>query len=137
MFVMLFAIGVVLAAGLLVAAHWLRFDEDRSFFPTLLIVIAGYYVLFAIIGEQGVVTELLIATAFIAIATTGAFWGLLGVGIGVLLHGVYDLVHPLTISNPGVPAWWPAFCAGFDVVLGAWVVYLSRKTSKNALHSQW
>lgn len=91
--------------------------------------------LFAIIGEQGVLTELLIAAAFAAIAATGSFWGLFGVGIGVLLHGVYDLVHPLTINNPGVPAWWPAFCAGFDLVLGSWAMYLSlNKTNCNLTH---
>jgi hypothetical protein len=42
-----YVIGVVLAliAGLF--AMWVRLDRDRAFYPTVMIVIALYYVLFA------------------------------------------------------------------------------------------
>jgi hypothetical protein len=36
-------------------------------------------------------------------------------------HGLFDLVHPLFIKNPGVPQWWPGFCVTFDAVAGAWL----------------
>jgi len=45
-------------------------------------------------------------------------------GIGILLHGVFDYYHGHFINNSGVPEWWPAFCAGFDIVFGIWVIYL-------------
>lgn len=44
-----------------------------------------------------------------AIAVTGALW---------LLHGGYDLLHPALFDNPGVPAWYPPYCAAVDLALG-------------------
>ncbi len=49
------------------------------------------------------------------------------VGVGILLHGVFDFLRPMFISNSGVPTWWPGFCAGVDILLGAWVIWLSVK----------
>ena len=46
-------------------------------------------------------------------------------GIGILLHGVFGFVRRTFISNNGVPAWWPAFCAGVDILPGGWVIRLS------------
>jgi hypothetical protein len=47
-----YAIGVVQAVftALLVGAA--RFDRDRAVYPTILIVIASYYVLFAVMGAD-------------------------------------------------------------------------------------
>jgi hypothetical protein len=43
-------------------------------------------------------------------------------------HGVFDWVHHSLIANPGVPAWWPAFCGAADVGLaGALAVLLLRR----------
>ena len=42
-----YAIGVVLSLGVAVLARGIGFDRDRAFYPTVLIVIASYYVLFA------------------------------------------------------------------------------------------
>ena len=33
-------------------------------------------------------------------------------------HGVFDFVHHFLIENPGMPRWWPGFCATFDVIFG-------------------
>jgi len=38
---------------------------------------------------------------------------------GLFGHGLFDAVHGHLIANPGVPAWWPAFCAGYDVLAAA------------------
>ena len=42
-----YVIGVVLAAAVCAVAMLAGFDRDRVFYPTLLIVIATYYILFA------------------------------------------------------------------------------------------
>ena len=31
------------------------------------------------------------------------------------------------MTNPGVPAWWPAFCLGYDVAAAAILAWLSRR----------
>ena len=42
-----YLIGAVLAAVVFAFARLVGFDRDRVFYPTLLIVIATYYILFA------------------------------------------------------------------------------------------
>jgi hypothetical protein len=48
----------------------------------------------------------------------GAFW---------ILHGLYDLTHGRFFTNPGVPGWYPIFCFSVDVVVGAYLLWLSRR----------
>jgi hypothetical protein len=68
-----YVIGVVLAlvAGLL--AMWIGLDRDRAFYPTVMIVIALYYVLFAAIGGSGrvVLLESVVMAGFAAMAVVG------------------------------------------------------------------
>lgn len=119
-------IGIALGVLLIVVGRLTRFDRDTSFYPTVLIFIAGYYVLFAAMAQQALLIELAIALGFAAMAFAGYITSALWVGIGILLHGVFDLIHPHTIDNAGVPTWWPAFCAGVDIPVGLWVIWQSR-----------
>ena len=103
-----------------------NFDRDRSYYAVVLIVIATYYVLFACIANEAVLTETIVAALFLIVAIVGVFrWPLL-LGIGIFMHGVFDLMHGYFINNSGVPVWWPAFCASLDVCLGLWVMYLAK-----------
>lgn len=121
-----FIVGVVLAIVLAVAGRVTKFDRDRSFFATLLIVISTYYVLFSFISFEAMVVEILVASAFSVVALAGALrWPIL-LGVGIFLHGVFDFSHVQLIDNSGVPVWWPPFCAGVDIVLGLWVIYLVK-----------
>lgn len=120
-------IGAGLAIVLAIGARITRSDQDRSFYPTILIVIATYYVLFAFMSGEGIVEEIVVAAVFSIAAIAGGIMLPALVGAGILLHGVFDFLRPLFISNSGVPAWWPAFCGGVDILLGAWVIWLSFK----------
>lgn len=51
-----------------------------------------------------------------ALAATGALW---------LLHGGYDLLHPRYFDNPGVPAWYPPYCAAVDLALGLFMLVIA------------
>ena len=121
-------IGVLLAVGIAVLAKFTRFDEDRSFYSTVLVIVASYYVLFAVLDSSAhaLVWELVIAVAFSTVAITGALFLPSLVGIGIIAHGLFDLVHDALIENSGVPTWWPSFCASIDVVLGLWVIIVTR-----------
>ena len=59
-----YVIGIVLSAGVAGFARYVGFDRDRAFYPTVMIVIAAYYVLFAVMSGllQTVVIESLRAT---------------------------------------------------------------------------
>ena len=64
--------------------------------------------------------------AFIAAAVVGFKSSLWLVALALAVHGVFDLVHGRLIFNPGVPAWWPAFCSAYDVVAGAYLAWLLK-----------
>lgn len=133
-------VGITLASVIAAGGRITRFDMDRGFYATVLIVIASYYVLFAFIAQQAILPEAIAASLFSAIAVLGAYRWMPLIGIGILLHGVFDLIHPFIIDNPGVPLWWPAFCGGVDIVLGAWVIYITLNgktlTQRDDLSSQ-
>jgi len=95
-------------------------DRERAFYPTVLIVVASYYVLFAVMAASGrtIVIEIAAASCFLLLATIGYKKSLWLVAIALVGHGVFDIVHHSLIENPGVPHWWPGFCTAFDVILG-------------------
>ncbi len=117
-------VGVLLAVAVGLMATSVGLDLDRAFYPTVTIVIAFLYALFAIMGEstQTLALELLVGSVFLALAVGGFRSSLWMVVIALAAHGFLDLVHPRIITNPGVPAWWPAFCGAYDV---AAAVYLA------------
>ena len=121
-------VGVLLAVAVAALAKFTSFDKDRSFYSTVLIIIASYYVLFAVIGgsSHALTWELVIAVAFSTVAILGALFLPMLVGTGIIAHGLFDLVHDNIIQNAGVPSWWPTFCGSIDVLLGLWVVIFAR-----------
>ena len=129
-----FIAGVLLAVGIAAFGRVTRFEQDRSFYPTILIIIASYYILFAILGDSrhALFWESAVAVAFSAIGVFGSSRVPLLAGAVIAAHGLFDLVHPVIIPNPGVPSWWPLFCASVDVPLGVWVMSLYRP-SRNEL----
>jgi hypothetical protein len=50
---MRYVIGIVLSVGVALFARCVGFDRDRAFYPTVLMVIASYYMLFAAITVSG------------------------------------------------------------------------------------
>lgn len=125
-------VGVLLGIGIAALGKFTRFDQDRSFYFTVLVVIASYYVLFAVMGGSGyaLIWELVIAAVFSTVAIVGALFFPTLVGIGIVAHGLFDLVHDGIVENAGVPTWWPGFCGSIDVVLGLWVISLARSREK-------
>ncbi len=116
-----YLIGLLLSLGVAGLAALIGFDRDRSFYPTVLIVIASYYILFAMMGasQRTLWIEIAIACGFSLFAILGFKRSLWFVVAALVAHGVFDFVHHLFIGNPGVPHWWPGFCLAFDAVLGA------------------
>jgi hypothetical protein len=126
-------IGIVLALAL--GARLAGFERDRSFYATVLMVVASYYVLFGAMGASLAVTlaELAMASAFVLLAVLGArrsrwYWV-----AGLALHGLFDVMHPHIIANAGVPHWWPAFCLAYDLAAAAYLaVTLCRRSARTA-----
>jgi hypothetical protein len=101
-------------------------DRDRAFYPVVTIVIASYYVLFAVMGgsTHALLLESLVCAVFLAVAVAGFRWSLWVVVVALAGHGILDLTHADVISNPGVPTWWPAFCLTYDISAAAYLAWL-------------
>src|SRR4026207_1138079 len=107
-----YVIGIVLSAGVAVFARYVGFDRDRAFYPTVMIVIALYYVLFAVMS--GSVQTVVIESVGMALVAAGGRAGFKSsawiVAVALAGHGVFDAFHGYVIENAGVPVWWPAWC---------------------------
>jgi hypothetical protein len=121
-----FLIGVVLALIAGISLTLLRMDRDRGVYPTILIVIALLYELFAAMGgsPHALLAESIPAIIFIALAVAGFKSTLWFTVAGLALHGIWDFVHPIFIQNPGVPTFWPAFCSAYDVTAALYLAWL-------------
>lgn len=125
---MALAIGTLFALAVGIFATSQGLDRDRAFYPTVMIVIALLYSLFAVMGEStnALVFELLAGMVFIVAATSGFRSSLWIVALALVAHGVFDLFHGMVITNPGVPSWWPEFCLTYDVMAGLYLAWLLR-----------
>jgi hypothetical protein len=123
---MALAVGVLLAFAVGLFATAAGLDRDRAFYPTVAIVVASYYSLFAVMGAspRTLVLESLVAGAFLAAATLGFRSSLWLVVLALAAHGAFDLTHGSVISNPGVPHWWPPFCLSYDVTAAGYLTWL-------------
>jgi hypothetical protein len=70
--------------------------------------------------------ESLIGMVFLVAAVSGFKSSLWIVAAALASHGIFDLVHPAAISNPGVPSWWPPFCLTYDITAAAYLAWLLR-----------
>ena len=123
-----YLIGVVLAAIVCGFGTLAGFDRDRAFYPTVTIVIASYYGLFAVMsGSMRVLSqESLVIAGFLAVAVAGFKRSLWLVVAALAAHGLLDFVHAGVIPDPGVPPWWPPFCLSYDVATALYLAALLR-----------
>jgi hypothetical protein len=124
-----FAIGIVASAGVALFARTVGLDRDRAFYPTVMIVIALYYVLFAVISGSipTVLAESAVMVVFAAAAVAGFRSSPWIVAAALAGHGIFDAFHGEVIDNRGVPAWWPAWCLAYDVGAAAILAWLLRR----------
>ena len=129
-------IGIVSAIAIGIFATGLGLDRDRAFYPTVMMVIALLYVLFALMGAPpgAVFRESLFSIAFFTLAAVGFKYSLWLVAATLAAHGIFDLTHRAFVDNAGVPAWWPNFCSAYDVTAAfylAWLLTSKRLRASN------
>ena len=123
------AVGVltIVVARIIHGQHWL--------YSIGLLTLPSLYACFALqAGEQAVaVREMIYGLPYVVAGLVFAFVSVrqsaLVVGGLWILHGLYDLTHSQLITNAGVPRWYPVFCFSVDVVVGAYLLWLSRRIS--------
>jgi hypothetical protein len=123
-------VGIGLALAISMMATVVGFDRDRAFYPTVTMVIASYYALFAVMGgsTKALAIESIVFVVFLAAAIVGFKVDLRVVVVALCAHGAFDFVHGIWIANPGVPPWWPMFCLAYDVTAGAYLAVLLARS---------
>jgi hypothetical protein len=121
-----YIVGAALSMGVAVFARHVGFDRDRAFYPTVVMVVGSYYVLFAAMGSstQSVWLESIGMAGFTVAAVAGfrsSAWIVVGALAG---HSLFDALRGVALETPGVPAWWPAFCLAFDLGAAAGLAWL-------------
>lgn len=124
-------VGIILGLAVGGSTTLAGMHRDRALYPAIMVVIASYFSLFAVMGgtNTSIVLETVVGLAFAAAAFIGFRTSLWLVAAAILAHGLTDPFHGSVIANAGVPPWWPAFCASIDVVLAAllaWLLYTRR-----------
>ena len=126
-----YVVGVMLAIAACGLGTIAGLERDRAFYPVMMIVIASYYALFAVLGadEHVLVLEMAFSALFVCLAVIGFRTSLWIVAAALLGHAGFDLMHGHVVTNPGVPSWWPMFCATIDAVAAVYLAWrlLSRR----------
>ena len=123
------AVGVltIVLARVIRGQHWL--------YSIGLLTLPSLYASFALrAGEPAVgVKEMIYGVPFIVAGLVFAFVSVRQSAVVVggfwILHALYDLTHNQFFINAGVPGWYPVFCFSVDVVVGAYLLWLSRRIS--------
>ena len=121
-----YVIGLALALAVCLFALLSGFDRSRAFYPTMVLVVASFYILFAVMANSrsALLWECLVAAAFFVLAVIGFKKSLWVIAVALAGHGLFDFLLHRLIQNPGVPLWWPGFCGAFDVLAGAFLATL-------------
>ena len=125
-------VGALLAFAVGISGTVAGLDRDRAFYPTIMVVIASFYILFAVMGgsTHALLVEAAVATVFVAVSLAGfrhSLWLVVG---ALAAHGILDAFHGELIVNPGVPVWWPAFCLAYDGVAAGYLAFLLLATER-------
>lgn len=123
-------LGILIADIAIASARFLKWQH--WYFTAVLIALPLAYGGFALYAGQvdTAAKELVIGVPYllvgIGLLLKQMRYSAILVGAMWLSHGVFDYIHDYFVINPGVPGWYPALCAGFDLVVGAYVLWLSR-----------
>jgi len=126
-------VGATIGVLTILLARFIR--GERWLYSLGLLTLPGLYAFFALqAGEQAVaVKEMIYGVPFIVAGLVFAFvsvrYSAVIVGAFWILHALYDLAHSRFITNDGVPGWYPIFCFSVDVVVGAYLLWLSRRVT--------
>src|SRR2546428_11248637 len=111
-------IGVVLALAVCLSITFIGLDKDRAFYPTVMIVIASYYGLFAGMGasNRALIGECVIIAVFFGLSGLGFRRNLWIVGGALSAPGLFDLIHGRVVFGSGVAGLWAGVWLDFDIV---------------------
>lgn len=125
-------------AGMAIAR---RARLERQMYPGLLALLPCFYAFFASVSGHHHISlvELAIGLPWIAVGLACLFFDLRRsaqlLGVMWILHAVFDLGHQFLLDNPGLPSWYPLWCAVVDVGVGTCLLWFSPALAGATLRS--
>lgn len=121
-------VGVVLGAACVVLMYRAGLLAERSGVVVLVCAVAAFYPVFALASDASlfvVLFHILVFGCFAGAAVWGFHAGTSVLAFLLVSHGLFDAGAAL-LTSPA-PEWWPPFCAGVDIAIGAGLFSLLRR----------
>jgi hypothetical protein len=124
--------GIVTAIAIIIVALMLsRYVTMKLFAATILVAIAFIYVGYSLKGENTIgliILEVAVTLIFYFIAVIGYTRNSLLIAYGIILHGVWDILHHNgLLVKTDIPEYWASFCLVVDIIDGLFFVYIFRR----------
>lgn len=107
-----------------------KYFSPQLIASTILCSIAFIYVGYALKENpvSAIILEVTVALIFYFIAVTGYAKNLNLIAYGIMLHGVWDIMHHngvLIATN--IPVYWPTYCSIIDIIWGIYFLIIFKK----------
>ena len=129
------SIGVILATLLLWILSRLS-NKTRHFILFAGLMVAAFiYLLFALINFnlQWIFVESGGLTVFVIMSIIGLKKHPLFLGVGWLVHILWDVCLHTDPTTSFIPSWYPMFCVGFDLVIACYLIVISLKQPTHSM----
>jgi hypothetical protein len=129
--------GIITAVLIIIICRLLsKHFNTKLMAATILVAIAFIYVGFSLKEDRVglIVMEIVFALGLYFMAIIGFTKNALLLGYGIILHGIWDILHHKGIPiNTDVPGFWPSFCFIIDIIDGIYFLVVFRKEKSNTL----
>ena len=127
--------GIAAAVVIIILSRLLsKYVSYRLIAATILVAIAFIYVGFSLKQNTtgSIVLECAFAMLLYFLAIAGYARNSLLLGYGIILHGIWDILHHnQLVIGTDVAAYWPSFCFIVDIIDGLYFVLIFRKQKKD------
>lgn len=134
--------GVFIAGSMILGMKFSQTENKPWAYPLVLSTYPLFYFAFAIVASDpaALMQELKYAIPIFVICIVTAIkdikYSAFVLSLGYIGHGIYDAVHIHLFENPGMPIWWPEFCATVDIIMGLYLmVYAFNSANKSIVFS--
>lgn len=123
--------GIIIGVSVIVVSRILsRFFTTKLIAATILVAIAFIYVGFSLKDNPVglIILEVFVALVFYLMAIIGFTRNSPILAYGILLHGVWDILHHTGIAfGASIPTYYPTFCVIVDIIDGLYFLYIFNK----------
>jgi membrane protease YdiL (CAAX protease family) len=129
---MIEAISAIVTAAILILIMPIlkRYFSAQLIASTILCSIAFIYVGYALKENpvNAIILEVAVALIFYFIAVTGYAKNLNLIAYGIMLHGMWDILHHNEmLITTNIPVYWPVYCMTIDFIWGIYFLIIFKK----------